>query len=85
MHKVLLISDKKSTPPLFKALSIEFRNRLVFGEVRKSDSTSSEVISSLNVTTFPTILVLSKEWKGEAVKYEGTYNNRNVNNIGASK
>jgi protein disulfide-isomerase A6 len=34
LYKVLLFTDKKSTPPLYKALSKEFKGKLIFGEVR---------------------------------------------------
>ena len=71
LHKVLLVTDKKATPPLFKALSIEFRDRLVFGEIRKSDS-ADIIASSLEITEFPTILVLPKGKEGTAIAYKGT-------------
>ena len=32
--KVLLFTSAKKTPPLFMALSKEFKNRLSFGEIR---------------------------------------------------
>jgi len=34
LYKVLLFTDKKSTPPLYKALSKDFKGSLIFGEVR---------------------------------------------------
>lgn len=34
IFKVLLFTNKKSTPPLLKALSKDFKDKLVFGEVR---------------------------------------------------
>jgi protein disulfide-isomerase A6 len=71
LHKVLLVTDKKATPPLFKALSIEFRDRLVFGEIRKSDS-KDVIASSFGITEFPTILVLPKEKDGNTVTYKGS-------------
>lgn len=33
-HHVLLFTDKRSTPALFKALSKKYLNKLYFGEVR---------------------------------------------------
>ena len=33
-NKVLLFTNKKSTPPLFKALSKEYKGKLLFGIVR---------------------------------------------------
>lgn len=34
LYKVLLFTDKQSTPPLYKALSKDFKGKLIFGEVR---------------------------------------------------
>ena len=34
--KVLLFTKSKKTPPLFMALSKEFKNRLSFGEIRSA-------------------------------------------------
>ena len=36
-HKILLFTDKKTTPTLFKALSKRFLNRLIFGEIRSTE------------------------------------------------
>ena len=35
-YKVLLFTERKSTAPIFKALSKQFKDKLLFGEVRKS-------------------------------------------------
>ena len=37
-HHVLLFTDKKSTPAIFKALSKKYLDKLVFGEVRASEN-----------------------------------------------
>jgi hypothetical protein len=37
-HKILLFSEKKSTPALFKALSKKYLDKLVFGEIRSSET-----------------------------------------------
>lgn len=37
-NKVILFTAKKSTPPLIKALSKDFNNKLSFGEVRESQT-----------------------------------------------
>jgi len=34
LYHVILFTDKKSTPAIFKALSKKFLEKLVFGEVR---------------------------------------------------
>ena len=36
-NKILLFTDKKSTPAVYKALSKKYKDRLLFGEIRKSD------------------------------------------------
>ena len=36
-NKILLFTDKKSTPAIFKALSKKYLGKLIFGEARKSD------------------------------------------------
>ena len=36
-HKILYFTEKKSTPPVMKALSKKFLDKLSFGEVRASD------------------------------------------------
>lgn len=36
-HKILVFTDKKSTPTIFKALSKKHIDRLTFGEVKSSE------------------------------------------------
>jgi len=55
-HKILLFTDKKSTPAVYKALSKKYKDRLLFGEVRKSEE---ELCKRFGVTEFPTILALT--------------------------
>lgn len=66
LAQVVLITDKKSTPILFKALSLEYLNRLVFGEIK---STSKDIIDSLGIEKFPTIIVFDKD--GQQHTYDG--------------
>lgn len=67
-HKILLFTDKKSTPTVFKALSKKHIDRLNFGEVKQSEE---ELLKKFGVETFPTILALTEpdDYKGD--KYEG--------------
>jgi len=37
-YKVLLFTERKSTPPIYKALSKQYKDKLLMGEVRKSDA-----------------------------------------------
>ena len=70
LAKVILMSAKPSTPPLFKALSTEYRNRLNFGEIKSSQK---ELVEKLKVENFPTVLVIPKEDGAEPVVYEGWF------------
>lgn len=36
-YKVLLFTERKTTPPIFKSLSKTYKDKLLFGEVRKTD------------------------------------------------
>jgi hypothetical protein len=51
---------------LFKSLSMRFRDRLAFAEVR---DVKGAVAGMLDVSTSPTLLVLPAE--GEPIKYDG--------------
>jgi len=67
-NKILLFSDKKSTPTIFKALSKKHVDRLNFGEVKQAEAS---LLKQFGVTVFPTIIALTEpeDYKGE--KYEG--------------
>ena len=54
-HKILLFSDKKATPTIYKALSKKFLNGLIFGEIR---STETDLLKKFNITTFPVVMAL---------------------------
>ena len=51
-HKILLFTDKKSTPTIYKALSKKFLNRLIFGEIK---STEQDLIGKfkIKIKVFP--------------------------------
>ena len=70
-HKVLLFTQRKSTPPLFKALSKHFKGKLSFGEVRQSEK---ELIQRFEVNKFPTVVVVSDPENYKGVAYDGTLN-----------
>jgi thioredoxin-like negative regulator of GroEL len=65
--KILLFTEKKTTPPILKVLSKEFKGKVVFGEVRSSDSA---LVSQFNVKSFPAIVGISDP----NVVYTGEYN-----------
>eukprot|EP00294_Goniomonas_avonlea_P010850 CAMPEP_0114558710 /NCGR_PEP_ID=MMETSP0114-20121206/10531_1 /TAXON_ID=31324 /ORGANISM="Goniomonas sp, Strain m" /LENGTH=398 /DNA_ID=CAMNT_0001744127 /DNA_START=149 /DNA_END=1345 /DNA_ORIENTATION=- len=64
--KVLLFSDKSDTPPLFKGLAIDFKDKIHMGMVKSDDKA---LCSKYRVTKFPTILVLLQDKK--PMRYDG--------------
>lgn len=66
--KVLLFTDKKGTPLIYKALSSHFDKTLLFGLVRESETT---LTAKYKVKSYPAIyLIKNKEAKPQ--KYEST-------------
>ncbi|KAJ3043815.1 protein disulfide isomerase (PDI) protein [Rhizophlyctis rosea] len=68
LAKVILVSQKSSTPPLFKALSTEYHHRLNFGEVK---SQQKDLVEKLKVENFPAVVVIPKEEGAEPIVYDG--------------
>lgn len=70
-HHVILFTERKSTAPLYKALSKSYKDKLVFGETRQSDTV---LIEKFKITSFPILLVItdSNEFKGDI--YQGEFN-----------
>jgi len=67
-HKIVLFTQRKSTPPLFKALSKHFKDKLSFGEIRQSEK---ELAQRFEVKAFPSVLVISDAENYKGVRYEG--------------
>ena len=67
-NKILIFTDKKSTPALFKSLSKKYLDKLVFGEIRSSET---ELLTKFGVDSFPTLLALSDTDGLETSKFEG--------------
>lgn len=65
---MLLFSDKKGTPLVYKALSTHFDKTLQFGLIKDSES---GLTSKYKVKSFPTFLLI-KNKDGKPVKYDGT-------------
>jgi len=65
LNKVILFTDKVKTTTLYKALSIEFKGRLVFTQIQ---NTNKKYVEEYGVTEFPTLFV---ETPSEKVKYSG--------------
>ncbi|KAI8373215.1 uncharacterized protein BYT42DRAFT_62213 [Radiomyces spectabilis] len=72
LPKALLFTDKSTTTPLYKALSVEFGDdRMLFGEIKK---TEKSILDTYSIKAFPTLLVITSQnepviYKG-ALKYE---------------
>lgn len=55
---VLSFTEKDKTSSLYKGLSAEFRDRLAFAEIKKSQK---ELVAQYEIKTFPTLLVLKPD------------------------
>lgn len=68
-NKVILFTNKKETPLLYRALTSEYRDRLEFADVNES---VEEVIKEYNIEKFPTLIALVKNDDGtyEREEYE---------------
>ena len=67
-HKILLFTEKKSTPTIYKALSKKYLDKLVFGEIKQSDEA---LVKQFGITEFPTIMALTDPENQQGEKYEG--------------
>ena len=67
---MLIFTDKKSTPAIFKSLSKKYLDKLVFGEVRTSEK---ELLNKYNVDKYPTLLVLTDADETKADRYSAEY------------
>ncbi|CAD8190483.1 unnamed protein product [Paramecium pentaurelia] len=56
--KVILFTNKKSTPPLFKALSKEFKGKLEFAMIRQSEIQLSQIFK---ITEYPSLVVAQND------------------------
>lgn len=74
--KVLLFTARRTTPPLFKALSKHFKDKLSFGEIRQSES---ELLKNFDNRKFPSIMVLTDPENYRGVMFEGTFKRDDLN------
>jgi protein disulfide-isomerase A6 len=61
-----LFTDKSTTTPLYKALSVDFQDRMLFGEVKSSVKEATE---AFGVSRYPTLVVLNPQ--SGVVQYDG--------------
>lgn len=71
-NKVILFTEKESTPLIYRGLSNYFYDRIVFAEVGKNET---QICENFNITKFPTLLVLENNFFSQeepnVYKYEG--------------
>lgn len=70
-HKILLFTEKKSTPTVYKALSKKYLDRLTFGEVKQAEE---GLVKLFGIDKFPTIMALTDPENYSGEKYEGEMN-----------
>lgn len=61
MGRVLLFTAKDRTASMFKALGLEYRGRVLFGEVRQSSSDIIIMMRTYKVTKLPTLVGISTD------------------------
>ena len=74
-YHVILFTSKDSTPSLYKALSKFFINKLIFGEVHKSQT---ELIELFKIRDFPTLMVMIDEEKNKYEIYKKKMDYENI-------
>jgi len=74
--KVVLFTARRTTPPLLKALSKYFKEKLSFGEIRQ---TETELIKKFEANKFPSLMVLSDPENYRGVFYEGVFKRDDLN------
>lgn len=55
MPKVLLFSDKKGIPSVYKGLSVAFEKKLTFGIIR---NTENALVTKYGIKKFPSLIVI---------------------------
>ncbi|CAG8814993.1 27445_t:CDS:2, partial [Racocetra persica] len=66
VSKVVLFTNKDQTTPLYKALSCEFHNRLIFGEVKEKESA---IVEKFGIKGFPKLFVVPTS-SNEAIEFK---------------
>lgn len=65
---MLLFTERKTTPPIYKALSKQYKDKLLLGEVRKNEAGLAQ---KFGVTQFPKILVITDPYDFKGEGYSG--------------
>jgi protein disulfide-isomerase A6 len=75
LAKVILFTDKSNTPDLYKALSVSYKDRLLFGEIKKA---KTDLVEKFKVEKFPTVLVIPKEVDAKPVVHTGSIKSADI-------
>jgi len=75
LPRVLVFSKASSTSSTLKALSVEYRRRVLIGEVKAGGKAGGKAAARYGVKSFPSVLALPKDG-GEPLRFqkEATYN-----------
>ena len=73
--KVILFTQRKTTPPLLKALSKYYKGKLNFGEIR---DTEKDLIKKFQVKVFPSLFVLTDPDHYLGVSYDGPLKRKEI-------
>ena len=63
----MIFTDRKTTAPLFKSLSKTYKDKLNFGEVKKSEK---ELYEKFNITSSPALLAITDPISHTGEQYE---------------
>ena len=74
-YHIILFTSKDSTPSLYKALSKFFINKLIFGEIHK---TQTELVELFKIRDFPTLMVMIDEEKNKYEIYKKKMDYENI-------
>jgi len=74
LSKAILFTNKDKTSDLYKALSVDYHNRMVLGEAKHTDK---KLADKYGVTVFPTLLVLGAEG-AENIKFDGKLSHESI-------
>ena len=66
-RQVVLYSNKHKTSTLYKSLSLRFKERLSFAEVR--ESAAKELVAAEGITSFPSLVLIGAD--GSRAPFEG--------------
>lgn len=69
-NKIIYFTDRKTTAPLFKSLSKTYKEKLVFGEVKKQHE--KELFEKFGITETPALLALTDPLNYVGERYETT-------------